>query len=41
MRFAIGLANLVRQGILASEIASQQLGISVSEFEALLEDYHQ
>ena len=41
MRFAIGLANLVRQGILASEVASQQLGISVSEFEALLEDYHQ
>ena len=37
----VGLANLVRQGILTSEVASQQLGISVSEFEALLEDYHQ
>ena len=35
------LANLVRQGLLTSEIASQQLGMSVSEFEALLEDYHQ
>ena len=37
----VGLANLVRQGILTSEVASQQLGMSVSEFEALLEDYHQ
>ena len=35
------LANLVRQGLLPSEVASQQLGMSVSEFEALLEDYHQ
>ena len=30
------LANLVRQGLLPSEVASQQLGMSVSEFEALL-----
>ena len=30
------LANLVRQGILTSEVASEQLGMSVSEFEALL-----
>ena len=37
----VGLVNLVRQGLLTSEVASQQLGISVSEFEALLEDYHQ
>ena len=37
----VGLTNLVRQGILTSEVASQQLGMSVSEFEALLEDYHQ
>ncbi len=37
----VGLANLVRQGILTSEVASHQLGMSVSEFEALLEDYHQ
>ena len=33
------LANLVRQGLLLSEVASQQLGMSVSEFEALLKDY--
>ena len=33
--------DMVRQGLLTSEIASQQLGMSVSEFEALLEDYHQ
>ena len=33
--------DMVSQGLLTSEIASQQLGISVSEFEALLEDYHQ
>ncbi len=30
------LANLVRQGLLPSEVASQQLGMTVSEFEALL-----
>ena len=35
------LANLVRQGLLTSEVASQQLGMTVAEFEALLEDYHQ
>ena len=33
--------DMVRQGLLTSEVASQQLGMSVSEFEALLEDYHQ
>ncbi len=32
----VGLVNLVHQGILTSEIASQQLGMTVSEFEALL-----
>ena len=32
----VGLVNLVRQGLLPSEVASQQLGMSVSEFEALL-----
>ena len=32
----VGLANLVRQGLLTSEVASQQLGMSVAEFEALL-----
>ena len=30
------LLNLVRQHLLTSEIASQQLGMSVAEFEALL-----
>ena len=34
------LLNLVRQGILTSEIASQQLGITVAEFEELLKDHH-
>ena len=32
----IGLVNLVRQGLLTSEVASQQLGMTVSEFEELL-----
>nr|WP_173249724.1 MULTISPECIES: damage-inducible protein CinA [unclassified Streptococcus] len=30
------LLNLVRQCLLTSEVASQQLGITVAEFEALL-----
>ena len=30
------LLNLVHQGLLTSEVASQQLGMTVSEFEALL-----
>ena len=30
------LLNLVRQGLLTSEFASEQLGMTVSEFEALL-----
>ena len=30
------LVNLVRQGFLTSEIASQQLDMTVAEFEALL-----
>ena len=30
------LVNLVRQGLLTSEVASQQLGITLAEFEALL-----
>ena len=30
------LLNLVRQGLLTSEVASKQLGITVAEFEALL-----
>ena len=28
--------DMVRQGLLPSEVASQQLGMSVAEFEALL-----
>ena len=32
----VGLVNLVRQGLLTSEVASQQLGMTVAEFEALL-----
>ena len=31
------LLNLVHQGILTSEVASQQLSMTVAEFEALLE----
>ena len=36
----VGLVNLVHQGLLTPEVASQQLGITVSEFESLLKDYH-
>ena len=36
----IGLVNLVRQGLLTSEVASQQLGMTVSEFEELLKEHH-
>ena len=30
------LLNLVRQGLLPSEVASEQLGMTVTEFESLL-----
>ena len=33
----VGLVNLVLQGLLTPEVASQQLGMTVAEFEALLE----
>ena len=33
--------DMVRQGLLTPEVASQQLGMTVSEFEALLKDHHQ
>ena len=33
------LLNLVHQGLLTSEVASQQLGMTVSEFEELLKVY--
>ena len=34
------LLNLVRQGLLTPEVASQQLGMTVAEFEELLKDHH-
>ena len=34
------LLNLVRQHLLTAEVASQQLGITVSEFEELLKNHH-
>ena len=34
------LLNLVRQHLLTSEIASQQLGMTVAEFESLLKNHH-
>ena len=34
------LLNLVRQRLLTAEIASQQLGMTVSEFEELLKEHH-
>ena len=33
--------DLVRQHVLTSEFASEQLGMTVAEFEALLKDHHQ
>ena len=35
------LLNLVRQHLLTAEVASQQMGMTVAEFEALLQDHHQ
>ena len=32
--------DMVRQGLLTSEVASQQLGMTVAEFEELLKDHH-
>ena len=32
--------DMVHQGLLTSEIASQQLGMTVSEFEELLKEHH-
>ena len=34
------LLNLVRQRLLTAEIAGQQLGMTVTEFELLLKDHH-
>ena len=36
----VGLVNLVHQGLLTPEVASQQLGMTVAEFESLLKDYY-
>ena len=32
----VGLVNLVRQNLLTAEVASQQLGMTIAEFDALL-----
>ena len=32
--------DMVRQGLLTSGVASEQLGMTVSEFEELLKDHH-
>ena len=32
--------DLVRQHVLTSEFASEQLGMSIAEFESLLKDHH-
>ena len=32
--------DMVRQGLLTSEVVSQQLGMTVSEFEELLKEHH-
>ena len=34
-----GLVNLVRQHLLTAEVASKQLGMTVSEFEELLKEH--
>ena len=34
------LLNLVHQGLLPSEVASQQLSMTVAEFEELLKKHH-
>ena len=33
--------DMVRQGLLTSEVASQQLGMTVAEFEELLKEHHE
>ena len=34
------LLNLVRQHLLTAEVASEQLGMTVAEFESLLKEHH-
>ena len=36
----LAFLDLVRQRLLTAEIASQQLGMTVSEFEELLKEHH-
>ena len=36
----VGLVNLVHQGLLTPKVASQQLGMTVAEFEELLKKHH-
>ena len=36
----VGLVNLVLQGLLTPEVGSEQLGMTVAEFESLLKDHH-
>ena len=33
--------DMVRQHLLTAEVASEQLGMTVAEFEMLLQDHHQ
>ena len=33
--------DMVRQHLLTAEVASEQLGMTMAEFEELLQDYHQ
>ena len=35
----VGLVNLVLQGLLTPEVGSEQLGMTVSEFEELLKEH--
>ena len=35
----VGLVNLVRQGLLTPEVASEQLGMTMAEFEELLKGH--
>ena len=36
----LAFLDMVRQGLLTSEVASQQLGMTVAEFELLLKEHH-
>ena len=36
----LAFLDMVRKHLLTSEVASEQLGMSVAEFEALLKDQH-